>query len=191
MKKTIIGLCIITGLILSGCASSPSKPLTFNKLGQFNSIPLNQNSYRISFQTNANISYGSAQEITLVKAAQTTLKNGFQFFKVIDDPSLSIQQPPQQSVVYTPMPAYYPPTYYRGRPHHFGPNPYPYYAVPQVVTLEPTQVVYSIECFKDQQSAPSDAFDAELILKSLGAKYGLSENGEVLAPNVATTSTTD
>ncbi len=33
--------------------------------------------------------------------------------------------------------------------------------------------------------APSDAFDASLILQSLGQKYGLSPTGQVLAPQVA------
>ncbi len=54
--------------------------------------------------------------------------------------------------------------------------------MPQVVTLDPTQVSYTIQCFKDQKSAPEDAFDASLILQSLGAKYGLSPTGQPLPP---------
>lgn len=184
MKTTMIGLFIATGLLFTGCAMTPSKPLTFNQLGQFNSIPLNTNLYRISFQTNSNMSYGSAQEITLVKAAQTTVQNGFKFFKVLNDPSNTIQHPPRQTVVYPPPPPmYYPPSYYgHGHPPGFWPAPYPYYATPQVVNVEPTQVSYTIECFKDQKSAPSDAFNATLILKSIGSKYGVSETGEILPP---------
>jgi hypothetical protein len=41
-------------------------------------------------------------------------------------------------------------------------------------------VSYTIQCFKDQKSAPEDAFDATLILQSLGAKYGLSPTGQPL-----------
>ncbi|WOE30938.1 MULTISPECIES: CC0125/CC1285 family lipoprotein [unclassified Acinetobacter] len=186
MKKFPIGLCILFGVYLSGCTLSPSRPLDLNQLGQFNRIALNQNTYRISFQTDARISYATAQEITLVKAAQVTLENGFQFFKVLDNPNTIVSQPPRQAVVYPAPPIYYPPPYY-GRFSHPWPMqmPYPYYTAPQVVNIEPTQVAYSIECFKYQADAPDDAFNATLILKSIGAKYGISETGKPLAPNAA------
>ena len=45
-------------------------------------------------------------------------------------------------------------------------------------------MAYTIECFKANQ-APQDAFDARLILQSLGAKYGLSPSGAVLQPQPA------
>lgn len=183
MKKTITGLLIATSLLLNGCAITPSKPLTFNQLGQFNSVQLNTSVYRISFQTNSNMSYGTAEEIALVKSAQTTVLNGFKFFKVLSDPSNISQKPPRQTVVYpAPPPMYYPPGFYGHS--GFWPAPYPYYSAPQVVNIEPTQVAYTIECYKDQKSAPSDAFNAVLILKSLGAKYGVSETGEILQPPV-------
>ncbi|HBN3906980.1 TPA: hypothetical protein L2I30_002460 [Acinetobacter baumannii] len=41
---------------------------------------------------------------------------------------------------------------------------------------------YTIECYRDQKQAPQDAFDATLILKSIGQKYGLSPTGELLPP---------
>ena len=59
--------------------------------------------------------------------------------------------------------------------------------MPQVVTIDPVQVSYTIECYKDQKKAPNDAFDASLILQSLGQKYGLSPTGQVLAPQMPTT----
>ena len=40
--------------------------------------------------------------------------------------------------------------------------------------------------FKDQKSAPQEAFDASLILQSLGQKYGLSPKGDVLQPEPST-----
>ena len=178
MKKYLFGLAVVASLTITGCATTPSKPLTFNQLGQFSSTPLNAKSYRVSFMAGSNMSYGTAEEIALVKSAQTTLQNGFRFFKVMNDPSNRTQQPPRQAVVY-PTPMYYPYGYYRGYPGFW---PSPFYDMPQVVTVEPAQVSYTIECFKDQKSAPSDAFDASLILQSLGQKYGLSPTGEVLQP---------
>ncbi len=182
MKKLFIAATIGASLTLAGCATTPSKPLTFDQLGQFSSTPLNAQTFRISFKASPNMSYGTAEEITLVKAAQATVQKGFQFFKVLDDPSNRTQQPPRQAVVY-PSPPPYPYGYYRRYPGFW---PDPFYDMPRVVTLDPTQVAYTIECFKNEKSAPKDAFDARLILQSLGPKYGLSSTGEVLpAPEPA------
>ena len=175
MNKLLLGISLSCVLGLSACSSLPSKPRTFDQLGQFSSYPLNAHSYRIGFKTNANMSYGTAEEITLVKAAQTTLKNGFRYFKVLNDPSNRTQQPPRQAVVY-PDPMFSP--YGFRHPGFYD----PWYNMPQVVTVDPVEVSYSIECYKDQHNMPSDAFDATLILKSIGQKYGLSATGELLPP---------
>lgn len=58
----------------------------------------------------------------------------------------------------------------------------PFYDFPQVVNIDPVQVSYTIECYRDQKQAPQDAFDATLILKSIGQKYGLSPTGALLPP---------
>ncbi|MGA9699466.1 MULTISPECIES: CC0125/CC1285 family lipoprotein [Acinetobacter] len=181
MKNSIMGLSIVAAIALSGCATTPSKPLTFDQLGQFSNIPLNSQSYRISFQARPNMSFGTAEEITLVKAAQTTLQNGFRYFKVLNDPS-NRSQAPRQAVVYS-TPMYYPYGYYSRYPGFW---PDPFYDMPRVVNIDPVEVSYTIECYKDQKKAPNDAFDAYLILQSLGQKYGLSPTGQVLQPPVVT-----
>jgi hypothetical protein len=58
----------------------------------------------------------------------------------------------------------------------------PFYDMPQVVNIDPVQISYTIECYKDKKSSPNDAFDARLILQSLGPKYGVSPTGQVLQP---------
>lgn len=179
MKTLYLTVILASAVALSSCATLPSKPLTFNQLGQFESYPLNAQSYRISFKTTRNIAYGNAEEIALVKAAQTSIQNGYAFFKVLDDPSNRNQNAPRQAVVY-PQPMYTPYPYgHRGR---FTPmyDPFFYNNMPQVVTLDPTEVSYTIECYKNQKSAPKDAFDARLILQSLGQKYGVSPSGDLI-----------
>ena len=180
MKTTLIGLTMLTTLIISGCTTTPPKPRTFDQLGQYTTVPLNSQTYRVSFQGSSQMNYGTAEEITLLKAAQTTTLNGFRFFKVQDDPSNRSQQPPRKAVVYPSAPVYAPFGYgHRRYPYYWND---PFFDIPQVVTLDPVQVSYTIECFKDQKTAPKDAFDASLILSSLGQKYGLSPTGEVLQP---------
>ena len=181
-RQLSLSAVFIATLALAGCATTPSQPLSFEQLGQFNAYPLNSQTYRVSFQAARNMSYGTAEEITLLKAAQTTLQHGFRYFKVLDDPSNRSQQAPRQAVVYS-SPMYYP--YY---PYGFyNRNPYywrdPFFDQPRVVNIEPAQVAYTIECYQAQKSKPSDAFDATLILQSLGQKYGLSPIAQQPSPS--------
>ena len=183
MKKTWMSLSLLAVLALSGCATTPSQPRTFDQLGHFSSTPLNTQTYRIGFQASSNMNFGTAEEITLLKAAQTSVLNGFQYFKVMDDPSNRSQQPPRQAVVYpTPMFGYGYGYGYRRHPGFYD----PFYDMPQVVNIDPVQVSYTIQCFKDKKAAPNDAFDAGLILQSLGQKYGLSPTGQLLLPQPKT-----
>ncbi|HBY5620307.1 TPA: hypothetical protein MIY30_31535, partial [Klebsiella pneumoniae] len=175
MKYLSLCLALGTAITLSACSTIPSKPKTFDQLGQFSAYPLNAQTFRISFQADSNMSYGAAEEITLVKSAQTTVQKGFRFFKVLNDPSNQSQKPPRQAVVYPSAPSFYPYGYYRRYPGFWHD---PFYGFPQVVNIDPVQVSYTIECYRDQKQAPQDAFDATLILKSIGQKYGLSPTGE-------------
>lgn len=179
MKKIMIRLGVIAVLGLSGCASIPSKPLSFDQLGQFNTTPLNQNSYRVSFGARPNMSFGTAEEIALVKSAQITAQQGFQYFKVVEDPSNRPQKPARQAIVY-PTTMYAPYGYYRRSPYAWS---HPFYDAPYSVTVEPAQVSYTIQCFKEKQQ-PNDAFDARLILQSLGQKYGVGTSGNLLTPEL-------
>lgn len=81
MKYLSLCLALGTAITLSACSTVPSKPKTFDQLGQFSAYPLNAQTFRISFQANPNMSYGAAEEITLVKSAQTTVQKGFRFLK--------------------------------------------------------------------------------------------------------------
>lgn len=179
--KFLLSFTLILGVALTGCTITPSKPLTFDQLGQFSAYPLNAQSYRIDFQARSNISYGTAEEITLLKAAQTTIQNGYRYFKVQNDPSNRAQKPPRQAVVY-PSPMYSSYSVYHRNPYYWRD---PFFDQPRLVNVDPIQVSYTIECYKDQSNQPSDAFDATLILKSLGQKYGIGSNGQVLTPSTA------
>lgn len=112
MKYLSLCLALGTAITLSACSTIPSKPKTFDQLGQFSAYPLNAQTFRISFQADSNMSYGAAEEITLVKSAQTTVQKGFRFFKVLNDPSNQSQKPPRQAVVYPSAPSFYPYGYY-------------------------------------------------------------------------------
>ena len=107
MKTLLMCTPLLVALTFTGCASVPPQPRTFDQLGQFTAYPLNNKTYRVGFQADRNLSYGTAEEITLLKAAQTTVKNGFRYFTVVDDPSNARHKTQRQAVIY-PTPSYYP-----------------------------------------------------------------------------------
>lgn len=171
---------------IAGCA--PSTPLSFNQLGDFNAYPLNKQTYRISYVANDNIGYTAAQNITLVKAAQTTIQSGYQYFIVMNSSS-NVHRQPQKEVTYS---GDYGGGYWGGGPGWWGPGAWgpgawgppvwndPFYGVPQVVTTGPAEIAYNIECFPNEQSAPKNAYNASLILQTIGQKYGVSPTGQVI-----------
>lgn len=177
MKKYSYAMIIAALIGLGGCASVATQPKTFDQLGRFSTTPLNQQSFRVGFEAPYRMDWGTAEEITLLKAAQITVKKGFSFFKVLNDPSNRSQQAPRQALVYS-APHYYPYGYARRYPGYW---PDPFYNSADVVNIDPIQVAYTIECYQEKE-APKDAFDARLILKSLGQKYGLSPTGDVIMP---------
>lgn len=168
--------------LIAGC--SPSTPLSFNQLGDFSAYPLNQQTYRIAYTANDNISYSAAQNITLIKAAQTTIQNGYQYFIVLNN-SNNIHRQPQKEVTYSDG---FGGGYWGYGPGYWGPSgPWgpvgwndPFYGVPQVVTTGPAEIAYNIQCFPSEQTAPKNAYNASLILKTIGQKYGVSPTGQLI-----------
>lgn len=170
---------------VAGCA--PDAPLSFNQLGDFSAYPLNKQVFRISYTANNNISYSAAQNITLIKAAQTTIQNGFHYFIVMNNGS-SVHKQPQKQIAYSDG---YGGGYWGGGPGFYdggwGPGAWgppvwndPFYGVPQVVTTGPAEIAYNIQCFDNLQQAPHNAYDASLILQTIGQKYGVSPTGQVI-----------
>lgn len=170
LKLLFIGAGLSLMLGLAGCASTPAKQRNFHDLGQFSVYPMNQQTYRITFKSDRDIRFGQAEEIALLKAAQTTIQQGFRYFKVLNDPS-NLQQKPRREVIYTPPPIYYGGYYGRRHGGFFGPYfdlQFPYY-----YESDPVEVSYTIECYKNDKTMPADAFDALLIFQTLGQQYGL------------------
>ena len=64
MKALLIYTPLLVALTFTGCATVPSKPKTFDQLGQFTAYPLNNKTYRIGFQADNNLSYGTAEEMS-------------------------------------------------------------------------------------------------------------------------------
>lgn len=182
MKLIPASIALALVMTMSGCALAPTQPLTFNQLGEFSAYPLSKESFRIAYKARDSISYSQAQNITLVKAAQTAVLNGYQYFVILNGPT-TVNRKPQTEVVYPNA--------------GWGPGPWgwggmgpgwsdPFYGMPQTITTGPAEIAYNIECYKNESDAPAKAYNASLILQSIGAQYGVTPTGQVLMPQPAT-----
>lgn len=187
--SVILRASVLTVGLISGCATTPKQAPTFANLGQFEQYQLNTAIYRIRFIGDPNMSQGTAEEIALVKAAKTTLDAGYRYFYVLNE---SKAPQTRRTVVYpepfSNAPWYGPYGSYRSRsPFYNSPfnnSPFynqgwgwndPYYQG-TVYNLDPVDISYTIKC-SNTSSADNEAFDATLIMSSLGRKYFLDTNG--------------
>lgn len=173
-----LGLALAAVVMLSGCVVAPSKPQSFASLGQFEQYQLNTAIYRIRFSGNPDMSPATAEEISLLKAAKTTLDAGYRYFTVLDQ---SKSAPSRRAVVYPDHlagPNWYGPYGPRSRwpyPRHgWGWNDPFYEGV--VYNLDPVEVSYTIKC-SNTASQKGEEFDARLIMTTLGPKYYLNTDG--------------
>lgn len=170
--RIVLFSIILTSL---GCVN---QPLTYDQLGKFSAYPLNKNMYRISYVANDNINYSEAQNIILIKASQTTLQNGYQYFVIYNNPT-SVYQKPQTTVTYSQN---YWDEGWNGNAWGWGGDPLwsNYYSEPEIMTTTPAEIAYTIECFKNANKAPKNALNASLILQTLGIQYGVAPTGQIL-----------
>jgi hypothetical protein len=168
IKLLTIGSVCLSLLLLSGCVMSPAKPRAFASLGQFEQYQLNTAIFRVSFRGDPDMSQGTAEEITLLKTAKTTVEAGYRYFSVVNES----KPRPRRTVVY---PDYPPFGFYGHRRWPYGFYNDPFYSS-TVYNIDPVEVSYTIHCSK-APSSQKDEFDAQLILASLGPKYYLNADG--------------
>jgi len=83
MKTTIL---ILLGMLLVACASSgptPYAPAPENGFG-YHEDPLTSNRWRITFEGNSLTRSEKVQDYTLLRAAELTLEQGYDWFRIAD-----------------------------------------------------------------------------------------------------------
>ena len=85
MKSLTTVLLIVTAaLILSGCSTAYQKQ---GFSGGFDESQLAPNVWKISFRGNAKTTKSKAEEFTLLRSADLTIQNGFEYFVLADSSS--------------------------------------------------------------------------------------------------------
>lgn len=194
--KTSLALILIG--LLSACASQPTRFSSPPPLGTAEEYQLNTDVFRVSFQPGPDTTQAQADELALLHAARLTLNRGFRYFVILGQ----LERPRTTRVIQQPVyisTGHRSDWAYPGRPYFPGYGPFggfssfPYDGWGETIivheSVEP--VVYTIRCSQNATIAGTDgqlatnstspalapaaaAFDAKMILNSLGPKYGMA-----------------
>ncbi|WP_156955896.1 CC0125/CC1285 family lipoprotein [Solidesulfovibrio alcoholivorans] len=168
-------LAMALGVVMvAGCAS----PYQSHGLGGgYDDIALAPNIYRVSFRGNGYTSMERAKDYALLRAAEITISNGYQFFIITTDESdakrMSIYVPGETHTNYSGTTTG---TLYRNG--NFNANSYgtaTTYSTPGYsFDITKPKAVFMVVAFKDSASAPRGAFDAIFIQRSIKTKYNIN-----------------
>ena len=78
-------ITLLTTLILTGCAATNYLPL--GSSGGYSETQLAEDTYKVNFKGNESTSAEQASDFSLLRCADLTLANGYQFFRVISEQS--------------------------------------------------------------------------------------------------------
>jgi len=190
MRLRRVLLSALAALILSSCASLDYR--SFSSLGQFEDFQLNDALYRVRYVGNGYTSQSEAEQIALLQAARITVQNGYRYFSVIEDGSVS-RVVPQQRAWNAGFGVYggYGSGYYYPYSHDSGWYLHDRFQSAHFSNwdfIDPVQVNYTIAVSKTQ-SDQQNQFDAQTILRSLGARYRLNPDGSEIPRDAAKPST--
>ncbi|MFZ3192939.1 MAG: hypothetical protein WA154_07020 [Moraxellaceae bacterium] len=183
----LVGLCAV---LLSSCASLQYR--SFSSLGQFEDFQLNDELYRVRYVGNGYTSQSEAEQIALVQAARITVQNGYRYFSVVEDGSVS-RVVPQQRPWNAGLGVYggYGSGYYYpySHPNMYGGGWYLHDRFQSAYFsnwdfMDRVQVNYTIAVTKTK-SRQQTQFDAQTILRSLGTRYRLNPDGSEIPRGAA------
>lgn len=141
-------------VMLVGCTTA-YKPDGFS--GGFSETQLDQNTWKVTFRGNGYTHADQASDLSLLRAADLTIQNGFTHFGIIDsksDSEISSYTAPSTSQT----------SYYgtHAVTQHFGGN--------TSVNSKPS-ATNTIVMFKGKPDSQGMIYDASFICQSIGAKY--------------------
>ena len=162
MKKLIT--ITVAVMILQGCATSYQKDGFFSLSGGYSETQLDKNVFKVSFSGNGFTSRERATNLTLLRSAELTLENGYQYFAIIEANS------------YTSNSAYTTPATYNttGRYDSGGYSATTTKKGGQTYNISRPSTSNTIVCFKEKPETIF-TYNASFIHKSIKAKYRITD----------------
>lgn len=152
-------------ILVTGC-SSPTKYQPEGMTGGFTDTQLDKNIFRVTFKGNGFTSPERAQDLALLRSAELALKNGFNYFAIIDERarvSTGVVTTPTQSNTTGSATVIGSSVYGQSRTTTTG-------GIPIVISRPST--TNTIYCFVDRPSDSIYVYDARFLWESLSKKYG-------------------
>lgn len=163
--KPIFIVVLMVAVILSGCATTYQKD---SFTGGYSETKLGENIFQVSFKGNAYTSREKVSDFTLLRSAEIAIENGYGYFAVVE------------SDKYSKVGAYTTPTtsqttgsaYASGNYIHGSATTTTYGGQTYIVTKP--RASNTILCFKEKPDINGLIFEAEFVVKSIRAKYGMN-----------------
>ena len=152
-------------LAMSGCATS-YQPQSFS--GGFTESQLDTNVFRVSFKGNGYTSAERAEEMSLLRSADLTLKNGFTHFSIVDGRSRtesSSYTTPIQSSTSGTISTYGNTSSLNATTRQTGGETY---------NIAKPSTTNTIVCFVGKPANAGFVYDAQFVFNSLSQKYGVA-----------------
>jgi hypothetical protein len=161
MYKYLLALAFA---ILSGCATS-YQPQSFS--GGFTETQLDTNVFRVSFKGNGYTSVEKVEEMSLLRSADLTLKNGFTHFVIVNGRSRtdsSFFTTPTQSTTTGTISTFGNTSSLNATTHQTGGDIY---------NIAKPSTTNTIVCFQGKPANAGFVYDAQFVFNSLSKKYGV------------------
>jgi hypothetical protein len=149
MKKILLALAL--GIFFSGCATSYQKD-SFS--GGFSETQLSENVWKVHFRGNGKTTMERATDFCLLRSAELTLENGYQYFAIINEDSST-----KSSTFTSPQTAY---------TNAYG---YTTFSGGQTFTANKPRTQNTILMFKEKTDKAGMVYEAQFIVQSLRGKY--------------------
>jgi hypothetical protein len=164
MRPMILITLIIT-MVLSACSTAYQRQ---SLTGGYSETQLGENIFQVSFKGNGFTSPEKASDFTLLHSAEITIKNGYQYFVVVE------------SEKYSKVGTYTTPTTSQTTGNAYVSGNYAYGNATTTIYGGQTYIISKprasnmILCYKDKPDINGLVFEAEFIVRSIRAKYGMN-----------------
>lgn len=155
MKKYLY-LCIMV-YVLNGCATSYSPGLSRG----YSEIQLDSNSFQVSFSGNGKTSDERASDFCLLRCAELSLSNDFQYFSIVDEKDLGTTMESTSPIV-TQSNVKITGNDVKGSSFTYGGD---------TKKIKKPTVRYKIICYKDRPLSTS--YNAKIVSSSIKKKYSI------------------
>ncbi len=170
--KVLIATILV--LLVAGCSTSYQKK---SFTGGYSETQLGENTFQVYFSGNGYTSREKTTDFTLMRSAELTLENGFEYFIIVDSAqssNLSSYTTPTRSHTSGHVGPY---GNFDARTTTYGGQTY---------LIKKPQTTNTIVCFKEKPDISGIIYDAKFIFNSISQKYGIEppSSPEITPPSL-------